>query len=311
MFQYGKPLWSRLILQLTWVNATGTARELFTQLHHSSRWSFRGSFILQLGSGLLAGISILHFPSVGVGFEILCKEACMRAIVLSTQAFQQNLFYCHSLQSPLSQKREIQSLNVLLWVEYLRWKFKLFSTVFWSGRSISVAVHLLVLDISIAQFYFSRIRFFFLSLLLLNAVHGSFLLLEAVVQRILLNKLIYLLEIYECDSAKYPHGCYKYLLQKKIRDVPNVAQDFYGEWLEVNARIYEQGKTPQFFLMGRFPQFAVTNGSAPISFIMKFSVSIFLILPTCVVMMYPEVFEQLKVHFRLTTKCLTIGKFWA
>lgn len=85
LLQQGKPHWSRLILQVIGNSAAGTARALFDQLHYSRRWIFCGSFIFQLGSGFLAWILILHFLSVGVDFELLCKDAYMQATVLSTQ----------------------------------------------------------------------------------------------------------------------------------------------------------------------------------------------------------------------------------
>ncbi|XP_026409727.1 uncharacterized protein LOC113304803 isoform X1 [Papaver somniferum] len=56
----------------------------------------------------------------------------MQAILFSTQVIRVSNFYCRRLQSPISQAKETQSLKMLLWVEYLRWKFKLFLTGWWS-----------------------------------------------------------------------------------------------------------------------------------------------------------------------------------
>ncbi|XP_026436909.1 uncharacterized protein LOC113334901 [Papaver somniferum] len=55
------------------------------------------------------------------------------AVPFSLQALQHKLFYCHRLQSPVSQAKETQSLNMLLWVEYLSRKVKLFLTGWWSN----------------------------------------------------------------------------------------------------------------------------------------------------------------------------------
>ncbi|XP_026448219.1 uncharacterized protein LOC113348599 [Papaver somniferum] len=64
-------------------------------------------------------------------------------------------------------------------------------------------------------------------------------------------------------------------------------------------------------LMGRLHQSTVTNGSALTSFLMKFSVFIFLILPTCVMKIYNAVFEQLMVNLGPSTKFFTSGQFLA
>lgn len=61
-----------------------------------------------------------------------------------------------------------------------------------------------------------------------------------------------------------------------------------------------------YVLVRRLNQYEVTMGSAPISFLMKFYVSIFLMLPTCVAMMSTEVCEKLKVQFGLATSLVCL-----
>lgn len=63
------------------------------------------------------------------------------AVLLSLQALLLKLLYCHRLQSHVSQSKEIQSLIVVLWVGYLRWKFKLFSNGWWSNRLCEAEIH--------------------------------------------------------------------------------------------------------------------------------------------------------------------------
>lgn len=156
------------------------------------------------------------------------------------QALQHKLFYCHRLQSLLSQANETQSLNMLLLIEYLSWKCKLFSTAFWSGRIINATSQFSFHAIATTQSYFSRIRFFLLSLLLLHGVYDSLLIFEEVVQKHLHSNLISLhtshwdiyltsccyqfLGVYECDSNKYPHWCYKYLWRFSCHGLLHTAQ---------------------------------------------------------------------------------------
>lgn len=52
VLQQGNVLWYKLILQVTGNIESGSVAELFDQLHHSSRWSFSESLILQLRCSL-------------------------------------------------------------------------------------------------------------------------------------------------------------------------------------------------------------------------------------------------------------------
>lgn len=55
----------------------------------------------------------------------------------------------------------------------------------------------------------------------------------------------------------------------------------------------------------------IKEGHALMSSLQKLSTSIFLTLPTCVIMRSIEMFEQLKIHFGLTTNFVPTGQFLA
>ncbi|RZC78730.1 hypothetical protein C5167_002946 [Papaver somniferum] len=95
MGEHGKPLWSRLILQVTGIHEACTARELFDRLHLSSRCSFSDSLILQLGGGSRKSLKVVVVKKYGGESQILSRRLTCKFVLLSLSASK----LCHeSLQ---------------------------------------------------------------------------------------------------------------------------------------------------------------------------------------------------------------------
>ncbi|KAI3912618.1 hypothetical protein MKW92_005465, partial [Papaver armeniacum] len=107
--QQGTVLWPKLIFQVTGNHEAGIARELFDQIHHTSSYSFRDSFIFQLEGGLHTSLKVCVAAkkSDGESHILLRRLTCMFAFLsISTSKL------CDDF---LKQETRFFLLNLSLW----------------------------------------------------------------------------------------------------------------------------------------------------------------------------------------------------
>ncbi|XP_026405335.1 uncharacterized protein LOC113300329 [Papaver somniferum] len=192
--------------------------------------------------------------------------------------------------------------------------------------------------IATTQIYLSRIRFFLPFPLLLNAVSGSFFILEKVVQKNLHSTLICLHTFYwdilltSCCHQLLEVGAGIHEHEEVFLPVIQLLNVLLRiEFLRWKYKLFSTGWWSIMFcdtrirhqistnfiaklicvLLERINQFESAIGYATISSFQQLSALTFLVMPTGVMKLYTEVFELLTVELGLTTKYFTSDQFLA